>query len=65
VQGVGQITLMTPFFPTPDGPRGIGHQLRSVRTWGRRLAGARSLAIGGHALARRAHFDWVRPGIIL
>ena len=65
VQGVGQITLMT-HFSDADGPRGIGHQLEAFERGAEGIAGARSLANSAATLWHAAaHFDWVRPGIIL
>jgi alanine racemase len=65
VQGIGQITLMT-HFSDADGPRGIGHQLEAFERGAEGISGARSLANSAAVLwHREAHFDWVRPGIIL
>jgi len=65
VQGVGQITLMT-HFSDADGPRGIGHQMEAFERGAEGIAGARSLANSAATLWHPdAHFDWVRPGIIM
>lgn len=65
VQGVGQITLMS-HFSDADGPRGIGHQMEAFERGAEGIAGARSLANSAATLWHPdAHFDWVRPGIIM
>ncbi|KMY86844.1 Alanine racemase catabolic [Candidatus Paraburkholderia calva] len=65
VQGVGQITLMT-HFPDADGPCGIAHQLEAFERGTEGIAGACSLSNSAAVLWHPdAHFDWVRPGIIL
>ncbi len=65
VQGIGQITLM-PHFSDADGPRGIAHQLEAFERGAEGIAGARSLSNSAAVLWHPdAHFDWVRPGIIL
>jgi alanine racemase len=64
-QGVGQITLMT-HFSDADGPRGIAHQLDAFERGAEGIAGARSLSNSAALLWHAdAHFDWVRPGIML
>ena len=64
-QGVGQITLMT-HFSDADGDRGIAHQLEAFERGAEGIAGARSLSNSAATLWHpAAHFDWVRPGIIL
>jgi alanine racemase len=65
VQGVGQITLMT-HFSDADGPRGIAHQLDAFERGAEGIAGARSLSNSAATLWHPdAHFDWVRPCIIM
>jgi alanine racemase len=65
VQGVGQITLMT-HFSDADSERGIEHQLAAFERGAEGIAGARSLSNSAAVLWHpQAHFDWVRPGIIL
>jgi alanine racemase len=64
-QGIGQITLMT-HFSDADGERGIGYQMEAFERGAEGIAGARSLANSAATLWHpAAHFDWVRPGIIL
>lgn len=64
-QGIGQITLMT-HFSDADGPRGITHQLEAFERGAEGIAGARSLSNSAALLWHKdAHFDWVRPGIML
>lgn len=64
-QGVGQITLMT-HFSDADSERGIAYQLESFERGAEGISGARSLANSAATLWHpAAHFDWVRPGIIL
>ncbi|SEA39977.1 alanine racemase [Paraburkholderia sartisoli] len=64
-QGVGQITLMT-HFSDADGDRGIAYQMEAFERGAEGIAGARSLANSAATLWHpEAHFDWVRPGIIL
>ncbi|CAG4896075.1 alanine racemase [Paraburkholderia gardini] len=64
-QGVGQITLMT-HFSDADGERGITYQMEAFERGAQGIAGARSLANSAATLWHpEAHFDWVRPGIIL
>ncbi|TAL93468.1 MAG: alanine racemase [Paraburkholderia sp.] len=64
-QGVGQITLMT-HFSDADGERGIAYQMEAFERGAEGIAGARSLANSAATLWHpEAHFDWVRPGIIL
>ena len=64
-QGVGQITLMT-HFANADSERGIAYQLEASSA-ARKVSRARAAS----RIPRRrcwhpaAHFDWVRPGIIL
>ena len=63
--GVGQIALMT-HFADADGERGIEEQLAAFERGAEGIAGARSLANSAATLWHPgAHFDWVRPGIIL
>ncbi|RQH07898.1 alanine racemase [Paraburkholderia dinghuensis] len=63
--GIGQITLMT-HFSDADTPRGIGEQMEAFERGAQGIAGARSLANSAATLWHpSAHFDWVRPGIIL
>ncbi|KMZ13813.1 Alanine racemase catabolic [Candidatus Burkholderia humilis] len=65
LQGVGQITLMT-HFSDADSERGIEHQLQAFERGAEGIAGARSLSNSAAVLWHpEAHFDWVRPGIIL
>lgn len=62
---VGQITLMT-HFSDADGPRGIAHQMQAFEQGAEGIAGARSLSNSAAILWHpQAHFDWVRPGIML
>jgi alanine racemase len=64
-QGVGQITLMT-HFSDADGERGIAYQMEAFERGAQGIAGARSLANSAATLWHPgAHFDWVRPGIML
>jgi alanine racemase len=64
-QGVGQITLMT-HFSDADSDRGIAYQLEAFERGAEGIAGARSLANSAATLWHpAAHFDWVRPGIML
>ena len=64
-QGVGQITLMT-HFSDADGERGVAHQLEAFERGAQGIAGARSLSNSAATLWHpEAHFDWVRPGIIM
>ena len=64
-QGVGQITLMT-HFSDADGERGIAYQMEAFERGAQGIAGARSLANSAATLWHpEAHFDWVRPGIVL
>ncbi|HXZ06778.1 MAG TPA: alanine racemase, partial [Paraburkholderia sp.] len=64
-QGVGQITLMT-HFSDADGERGIDYQMEAFERGAEGIAGARSLSNSAAVLWHpAAHFDWVRPGIIL
>ncbi|MBC8739869.1 alanine racemase [Paraburkholderia sp. UCT31] len=64
-QGVGQITLMT-HFSDADAERGIAHQMEAFERGAQGIAGARSLSNSAATLWHpEAHFDWVRPGIIL
>ncbi len=64
-QGVGQITLMT-HFSDADSDRGVAYQLEAFERGAEGIAGARSLANSAATLWHpAAHFDWVRPGIIL
>ncbi|CAG4892240.1 alanine racemase [Paraburkholderia saeva] len=64
-QGVGQITLMT-HFSDADGERGIAYQMEAFERGAEGIAGARSLSNSAATLWHpAAHFDWVRPGIIL
>src|ERR1700744_1428283 len=64
-QGVGQITLMT-HFSDADGERGIAHQMAAFERGAQGIAGARSLSNSAATLWHpEAHFDWVRPGIML
>jgi alanine racemase len=64
-QGVGQITLMT-HFSDADGERGIAYQMEAFERGAQGIAGARSLANSAATLWHpNAHFDWVRPGIML
>jgi len=63
--GVGQIALMT-HFADADGERGINEQLEAFERGAEGIAGARSLSNSAATLWHPgAHFDWVRPGIIL
>jgi alanine racemase len=63
--GIGQITLMT-HFSDADTPRGIGEQMEAFERGAQGIAGARSLANSAATLWHpSAHFDWVRPGIML
>ncbi|WP_175940112.1 alanine racemase [Caballeronia sp. BCC1704] len=63
--GIGQITLMT-HFSDADSERGIAHQLEAFERGAEGIAGARSLSNSAAVLWHpNAHFDWVRPGIIL
>ncbi|WEY40173.1 alanine racemase [Paraburkholderia sp. SUR17] len=63
--GIGQITLMT-HFSDADSERGIGYQMEAFERGAEGIAGARSLANSAATLWHpSAHFDWVRPGIIL
>ena len=63
--GIGQITLMT-HFSDADGERGIAHQLDAFEQGAEGIAGARSLSNSAAVLWHpQAHFDWVRPGIML
>ncbi|GAB5100160.1 alanine racemase [Caballeronia sp. LP006] len=65
VQGIGQITLMT-HFSDADSERGVAHQLAAFERGAEGIAGARSLSNSAAVLWHpAAHFDWVRPGIIL
>jgi len=62
---IGQITLMT-HFSDADGARGIAHQLEDFERGAEGIAGARSLSNSAAVLWHpQAHFDWVRPGIML
>jgi len=62
---IGQITLMT-HFSDADGKRGIAHQLDAFERGAEGIAGARSLSNSAAVLWHpQAHFDWVRPGIML
>jgi len=64
-QGVGQITLMT-HFSDADSERGIAYQMEAFERGAEGIAGARSLSNSAAVLWHpAAHFDWVRPGIIL
>jgi alanine racemase len=64
-QGVGQITLMT-HFADADSERGIAYQMEAFERGAEGIAGARSLSNSAATLWHpAAHFDWVRPGIIL
>ena len=63
--GVGQIVLMT-HFSDADGARGVEHQIDAFERGAEGIAGARSLSNSAATLWHpRAHFDWVRPGIML
>ena len=63
--GVGQIALMT-HFSDADTELGIKHQLEAFEHGAEGIAGARSLANSAATLWHpQAHFDWVRPGIML
>ena len=63
--GVGQIVLMT-HFADADGERGIAEQLATFERGAEGIAGGRSLSNSAATLWHpNAHFDWVRPGIIL
>jgi alanine racemase len=63
--GIGQITLMT-HFSDADTTRGIGEQMEAFERGAQGIAGARSLANSAATLWHpSAHFDWVRPGIML
>ena len=62
---IGQITLMT-HFSDADGARGIAYQLEAFERGADGIAGARSLSNSAATLWHsQAHFDWVRPGIML
>ena len=62
---IGQITLMT-HFSDADGARGIAYQLEAFERGAEGIAGARSLSNSAATLWHpQAHFDWVRPGIML
>src|SRR5260370_4928067 len=64
-QGVGQITLMT-HFSDAAGERCVAYQLEAFAPGAQGIAGARSLSNSAATLWHpEAHFDWVRPGIIL
>jgi alanine racemase len=64
-QGVGQITLMT-HFSDADSERGITHQMEAFERGAQGIAGARSLSNSAATLwYPEAHFDWVRPGVML
>jgi len=64
-QGVGQITLMT-HFSDADSERGIAYQMEAFERGAQGIAGARSLANSAATLwCPEAHFDWVRPGVML
>ncbi|WP_063533266.1 alanine racemase [Burkholderia sp. MSMB1589WGS] len=63
--GIGQITLMT-HFSDADGGRGVAEQIATFERGAQGIAGARSLANSAAVLWHpSAHFDWVRPGIVL
>ncbi|ABC38137.1 alanine racemase [Burkholderia thailandensis] len=63
--GIGQITLMT-HFSDADGERGVAEQMATFERGAQGIAGARSLANSAAVLWHpSAHFDWVRPGIML
>lgn len=53
-------------FSDADGERGIGEQMAAFERGAEGIAGGRSLSNSAATLwHREAHFDWVRPGIIL
>lgn len=63
--GIGQITLMT-HFSDADGERGVAEQMATFERGAQGIAGARSFANSAAVLWHpSAHFDWVRPGIML
>lgn len=63
--GVGQIVLMT-HFADADAERGIAEQMAAFERGAEGIAGSRSLANSAATLWHpEAHFDWVRPGIVL
>lgn len=62
---IGQITLMT-HFSDAEGESGIRHQLEVFDHGAEGIVGARSLSNSAATLWHpHAHFDWVRPGIML
>ena len=65
---VEEISHMT-HFSDADGPRGIGHQLRTFHATTQDLPGERSIsnsaAVLRHGTAEEVRCDWVRAGIVL
>ncbi len=62
---VGQIVLMT-HFSDADSERGIASQMAEFEHGAQGIAGARSLANSAATLWHpQAHFDWVRPGVMM
>lgn len=62
---VGDMTLMT-HFADADGPQGIDEAMRRVEQAAEGLTCPRSLSNSAATLWHpQAHFDWVRPGIVL
>lgn len=62
---VGDMTLMS-HFADADSPQGIGEAMRRIEQAAEGLDCPRSLSNSAAALWHpEAHFDWVRPGIVL
>ncbi len=65
MKNVGDMTLMT-HFADADSPQGIDEAMRRVEQAAEGLACPRSLSNSAATLWHpEAHFDWVRPGIVL
>ena len=65
MKNVGDMTLMT-HFADADNPQGIDEAMRRVEQAAEGLACPRSLSNSAATLWHpQAHFDWVRPGIVL
>ena len=65
MKNVGDMTLMT-HFADADSPQGIDEAMRMVEQAAEGLACPRSLSNSAATLWHpEAHFDWVRPGIVL
>ncbi|MDU6923728.1 catabolic alanine racemase DadX [Franconibacter helveticus 513] len=65
IKNVGQLTLMA-HFADADKPEGIAEPMRRIEQAAEGIDAPRSLANSAATLWHpQAHFDWVRPGIVL